>query len=152
LLLDFSNSAAPHDASIDTVYTADECAYGEPDDSPAMAFPIVPGVDTGPAAICPTPSGGDDLDYYKFAVPAGTNTVTVQLMDDDMIGDLDLKLLDVTGATTISQSRGFTGGETIVCPGTSPPCVKLAAGDYLFEVFPATPGVTNFYSFSVTIQ
>jgi hypothetical protein len=64
-------------------------------------------------------------------------------------GDLDLKLYDSTG-TTISQSRGFGDGETIVCPGTAPACPTITAGqDYVFEVFPALPGYVNAYTFSV---
>ncbi len=154
LLLDFSDSAAPHDAAIDTPYTAAQCAYGEPNDSFDTAYPVMPGVDTGPGAICPTTSGVDDLDYYKVTVPASASTVTVQITFTNAVGDLDLKLYDAT-QTTVAQSRGFGDGETITCPnapGTSPQCPKLAAGDYVFEVFPATMGATNFYSFAVTVQ
>ncbi len=154
LILDFSDSAAPHDAAIDAPYTTDECAYGEPNDTFGTAANVVPGTDTGPAAICPTTSGEDDLDFFKFTVPAGTNTVIVQTMFTNALGDLDLKLYDST-QTPLAQSRGFSDGETITCPnapGSSPVCAKLAAGDYVFEVFPATPGATNFYTFAVTLQ
>ncbi len=154
LILDFSDSAAPHDAAIDAPYTADQCAYGEPNDTFDTAFAITPGTDTGPAAICPTMTGLDDADYYKFTVPAGTTKVTVAITFTNALGDLDLKLEDAT-QTPLAQSRGFTDGETITCPnapGTSPLCATLAAGTYVFEVFPATAGATNVYSFAVTLQ
>jgi hypothetical protein len=150
LALDFSDKAAPKDAMIDAPYTAAACAYGEPNDSVAAAFTITPGTDTGPAAICPTATA-DDVDYYKFTVPASASTVTVAIQFVNQLGDLDLKLGDAMGAS-LAQSRGFGDGESITCPGMSPACVKLAAGDYVFEVFPATPGVGNGYTFSVTIQ
>src|SRR5213082_504705 len=91
LLLDFSDSAAPHDAANDAPYTA---------------AVIVPGTDTGPAAICPTTTGTDDADYYKFTVPAGTTKVTLALQFTTALGDLDLVLFDAT-ATMKAQSRGF---------------------------------------------
>jgi hypothetical protein len=150
LILDFNT----HDAAIDTPYTPAECAYDEPNDTFDTAATIVPGTDTGPAGICPTTTGQDDNDFYKFTVPAGTNSVTVQITFTNSAGDLDLKLLDAA-QTQVAQSRGFTDGEMITCPnapGTSPLCAKLAAGTYVFEVFPATPGATNAYTFSVTVQ
>ncbi len=150
LILDFGNDAIPKDAAIDAPYTADECAYGEPNDTFATAYRITPGVDTGPAAICPTTSGSDDLDHYVFTVPAGTSIVTVRIDLDEKYGDLDLKLLDST-QVTVSSSHNFTGGETIACPGSAPPCTALAPGDYVMRVFPAVQGAVNAYTFSVQI-
>jgi hypothetical protein len=153
-ILDFSDSAAPHDAPFDAPYTPDQCAYDEPNDTPDQAVAIAPGVDTGPAAICPSASGVDDADYYKFSVPAGTSTVKVSITFTNSLGDLDLKLFDPT-QTTVAQSRGFGDGESITCPnapGSSPLCPALASGVYTFEVFPATPGTTNAYSFAVSLQ
>ena len=51
----------------------------------------------------------------------------------------------------IAQSRGFTGTETITCPGLAPACNALLPGDYVFEVFPALPTGFNAYEFSVAI-
>ena len=51
----------------------------------------------------------------------------------------------------LAQSRGFLDGETIVCPATSPSCGALAAGEYVFEVFPALVGATNGYEIALTI-
>lgn len=148
--LDFSDNAIPKDAALDAPdapYTSDECMYKEPNDSFATAAMIAT-TDTGPAAICP--GTAEDHDFYKFTVPAGTTSVVVSVTFDEKIGDLDLRLYD-SAATVIAQSRGFTNSETITCPGTSPPCAMLAAGDYAFEVFPAVQGATNFYNFSVSI-
>jgi hypothetical protein len=150
LVLDFSNSKIPKDAAIDGPYTADECAYKEPNDTREAAAPITT-ADTGPAAICPTMPGIDDLDFYGFTVPAGTTKVTISLQFTNRPdGDLDLILYDATGMR--AQSRGFGDGETIVCPAASPPCTTLKPGDYVFEVLPGIPGDVNDYTFSLALQ
>lgn len=147
LLLDFSDSAAPHDAGIDTPYTQAECDYKEPND--ALADPtVLVGGETGPAAICPPVAGApEDHDFYRFTVAGAMLTVAIQFTNRAG-GDLDLKLYDTTG-TMISQSRGFGNGEMITCPGTSPTCPAVTAGDYVFEVLPAVVGSVNAYTFSV---
>jgi hypothetical protein len=149
LILDFSDSAAPHDAMADTPYTQAECDYKEPNDSLASAA-MVTAADTGPAAICKPDAGNpEDHDFFKVSVP-GATTVTVALQFTNRPGgDLDMKLYDATGAM-VSQSRGFGNGEMIACPGSSPSCPALTAGDYTFEVFPAVPGSVNSYTFSLT--
>jgi hypothetical protein len=150
-LLDFSDSAIPKDAQPDAPYTAAECAYDEPNDTFDTAVTITPGVDTGPAAICA--GATEDDDFYKFTVPMGTTSVNVAIQFTDSVGDLDLKVFAATDPSNpVGQSRGFTDGESVTCPGTSPPCAMLAPGDYIFEVFPAVPGAVNNYTFSVTIQ
>jgi hypothetical protein len=150
LLLDFSDSAAPHDAGIDAPYSTEQCAYKEPNDTPNTAAPVTM-ADTGPAAICPKPGGQDDQDYYRFTVTPGANLVTVTIMFQEAVGDLDLQLLDAS-ASSIAYSRGVTDQELIRCPGSDPPCPALAAGDYLFRVFPSHAGVVNHYVFSVLVQ
>ncbi|NVB78602.1 MAG: hypothetical protein HOV81_09430 [Kofleriaceae bacterium] len=146
LVLDFSDGAAPHDAMADTPYTQAECDFMEPNDS--LASPAtVTAADTGPAAICAaTP---EDHDFYKFTV-AGSAPVTIAITFTNRAGgDLDMKLYDSTG-TVVSRSSGFGNGETITCPGQSPACGMLSAGDYVFEVFPAVAGSVNNYTFSIT--
>jgi hypothetical protein len=146
LVLDFSDSAAPHDAMADTPYTQAECDFMEPNDS--LATPaMVSATDTGPAAICAgTP---EDHDFYKFTV-AGTGPVTVAITFTNRAGgDLDMRLYDSMG-TVVSRSSGFGNGETITCPGQSPACGTLSAGDYVFEVFPAVAGSVNNYTFSLS--
>jgi hypothetical protein len=159
LILDFSQSQVPVDAEIDGPYTGDQCAYLEPNetrDTPMMVTPA----DMGPGAICAPPrdSGiADDLDFYKFNVAAGTTKVTISMMYTNRPGgDLDLKLFDPLEPDPmkfLSQSRGFTDTEKIVCPGTSPFCPALTAGsDYVFEVLPAISGQVNSYTFSIVFE
>lgn len=145
-MLDFSDKAIPKDAMVDAPYTADECAYKEPNDSVDTAA-MITASDTGPAAIC----ADDQGDFYKFTV-AGATTVTVGIQFTNRPGgDLDLELLDAAGVRQ-SISRGFGDGETITCPGSAPACAALADGDYVMRVFPATSGSVNAYTFSVAIQ
>lgn len=148
LALDFSDKAIPIDAEIDAPYTAEQCAFMEPNNSLAEAV-VITTADVGPAAICA--EDPEDHDFYKFTVPASTASVTVKVNFTNRAGgDLDLKILDSTGMM-VGQSRGFLDGETIVCPALSPRCDMLAPGDYIFEVFPALGGSVNSYDFSVTI-
>jgi hypothetical protein len=152
LVLNFSNNEIPKDAPIDGPFTAGECAYDTPNGTFASAATITPGVDMGPAAVCtPPPDQTEDDHYYQFTVPAMTTTVTVAIQFMNSLGDLDLRLFDST-STMVAGSFGFGDGETIVCPSSSPPCPTLAAGDYVFEVFPATPDQENNYTVSVTLQ
>ena len=151
LILDFSDQAAPKDAMIDAPYTADECNYLEPNDTPDTAM-MVTAADMGPAAVCAGAMGVEDVDYYKFNVPMGTTKVTVSInFTQRPGGDLDLRVTDI-GGVTVAQSRGFGSGETIVCPAASPPCPTLAAGDYEFVVFAGMAGNVNDYTFSVQTQ
>jgi len=149
LVLDFSPSAVPVDAELDAPYVQAECDYKEPNDTVETAAVLTP-ADVGPAAIC----GGatDDRDFYKFTVPAMTAKVTVRVtFVNRPTGDLDLRITDTTGATTYGQSRGFGDEEFVVCPGASPACPMLAAGDYIFEVFPAVTGSVNRYELSLAL-
>ncbi len=144
LILDFSESAPPPpDAAL---FTQAECDHKEPNNSIDTAA-VIDATEVGPAAICP----GDDHDFYKFTVPPNTASVTVKItFVTSATGDLDLKLAD-TGGSTQGQSRGFENDETVVCPGASPLCPMLAAGDYIFDVFPAQPGFVNRYDIALTI-
>jgi len=148
-LLDFSDHAIPHDASIDAPYTQAECDYKEPNDSLATAVAITP-ADTGPAAICA--GRVEDHDFYRFTVPAGTAKVEVQIAAAfSTTGDLDLRLWARTGSVKLAESRGFGDTETIACPSSASMCPALPAGDYAFEVFPATASAINRYTFSLVL-
>lgn len=149
LILDFGPGALPGDAGTEPPYTQAECDFQEPNNTAAEAMVLTP-QDVGPAAICAgTP---EDRDFYRFTVPAGTANVTVRVsFTNRPTGDLDMRITDTTGATTYGQSRGFDDVEQVVCPGASPVCPTLAAGDYVFEVFPATPGAVNRYELALTI-
>ncbi len=145
LILDFGDGA---NVVPDAPYSQAECEYKEPNNAPAEAAMFEP-ADIGPAAICP--GEPEDRDYYRFTVPAGTGSVTVRVsFVNRPSGDLDLRIVDPTGATTFGQSRGFEDVELIMCP-SSGQCPMLAPGDYLFEVFPATPGAVNRYDISLAI-
>ncbi|HEX7840038.1 MAG TPA: PPC domain-containing protein [Kofleriaceae bacterium] len=145
-LLDFSDGAIPRDAQPDAPYSQAECDYKEPNNSLAAAAAITP-TDTGPAAICP--GLPEDHDFYRFTVPAGTTKVLVQISTMyRMGGDLDLRLYDRTGAM-LARSTGFSDDEVIDCPNPAVMCPALAAGDYVFEVYPGTARSVNRYTFSV---
>lgn len=150
LVLDFSESAIPVDATPDSPFTQAECDYLEPNNSIAEAAMLAP-TDVGPAAICP--GSVEDRDFYKFAVPAGATRVTVRItFMSSSTGDLELRLTDATGATLLGTSRGFGNEEVLVCPGQSPMCPMLAEGEYVFEVFPAIAGSVNRYDIALTIE
>jgi hypothetical protein len=146
LVLDFSDKAIPKDAMTDAPYTADQCAYKEPNDSFDTAQ-MITSTDTGPAAICDS----DPADYYKITIGTATSVTFAIQFTNRPGGDLDLELLDSTG-TQKAISRGFGDGEAIACPGSAPPCSALTPGDYVMRVFPAVQGAVNQYTFSVQIQ
>jgi hypothetical protein len=156
LVLDFSNSQIPKDAEIDAPYTLDECMFMEPNDTIDTAVVVSPGDLQGPAAICkPTAGAPEDVDFYKFNVPAGITKVTVTLSSTYRPGgDLDLLLFDpLDPGQPKAQSREFKDTEVIVCPGASPMCAALTAGnDYVFEVVPAVTGHVNAYTFSLKLE
>ncbi|HEU0037341.1 MAG TPA: PPC domain-containing protein [Kofleriaceae bacterium] len=147
LILDFSDSAVPGDATADSAFSQAECDYKEPNNAAAEAA-LLATTDVGPAAICA--AGVDDHDFYKFTVPASTASVSIAItFVNSPTGDLDLRLYDKTGATVLAQSRGFGDSETIACPSVA--CSALAPDDYIFEVFPALQGAQNRYDIALTI-
>jgi hypothetical protein len=148
-LLDFSDKAIPTDAQPDAPYTQAECDYKEPNDTAATAAAITL-TDTGPAAICA--GAAADHDFYKITVPAAATKVEIRIAYTyRAAGDLDLRLYDPTGGTMLSQSTGFGNEELITCPGMSPSCARLAAGDYVFEVYPGVAGAVNRYTIALAI-
>jgi hypothetical protein len=148
LVLDFSDQAIPKDAPIDAPYTQAECDYKEPNETAAAAAALLP-AETGPAAICA--GGVEDHDFYQLAVPATATKVEIRISTAYRpTGDLDLRLYDKAGVVMLSQSHNFSNDEVITCPGMSPMCPTLAAGDYVFEVFPGVPGSVNAYTIALT--
>ena len=148
-ILDFSDRAIPADGRPDAPYTPEECAYKEPNNSFATAAPITP-ADTGPAAICA--SAPEDHDFYRFTVPAGTTRVQIRLSTVYRTGgDLDLRLLDATGAL-VARSSGFANDEILDCIDAGLTCPLLAAGDYVLEVYPGTSDSINRYTFSLAFS
>jgi len=149
LILDWSPGAIPIDAPFDAPYSREDCAYKEPNDTAAAAALITPD-DTGPAGICP--KDPPDYDFYRFTVPAGTTQVSVRVTFAGANGDMDVRIMDLAGATTIGESRGLGDEEAVVCPGSSPTCPMLAAGDYVLEVFAGKRNAVNRYSFELKLE
>ena len=150
LILDFSDSAAPHDAAIDAVYTQAQCDYLEPNDALDSPKMVDKATDTGTAAICaPAMMGGaEDHDFYRFSVTTVPFTVGVQFTNRPG-GDLDIKVYNAADGTLLGQSRGFGDGESLTCPGNSPACPSVAPGDFVLEVFPALSGAVNTYTLTL---
>ncbi len=144
LIVDF-DQPLPADAAIDAVYSKTECDFGEPNNTFAEASPVT-SADTGPAAIC---AGGDeDHDFYSFTASSSPTTIAISFTQRPG-GDLDMKLYDASG-TMIASSREFGSGEMLTCPGSSPACPTLTAGQvYTFEVFPGVANAVNNYTFSI---
>jgi hypothetical protein len=150
LVLDFSNSAIPIDAS---PFTEDECAFGEPNDTFDDAS-VIAATAIGPGAICAR--GFDDRDFYKLAVPAGTTAITVEIAFLHASGDLDLFLYNAASQQQ-ALSAGAQDNEKIVCPAMTPRCalgdtVPIDEGDYVIEVRGALPGTQNRYDIAITLQ
>src|SRR5580765_1573604 len=107
LFVKFDDKDIPIDAAPDAFmpFSADLCAFGEPNDTAALAFAITPG-DTGPAAICPNADGTvSDVDFYKLTVDGTQTSVTISIAFAQAArGDLDLLLFDANGAM-IAESR-----------------------------------------------
>jgi hypothetical protein len=154
-LLDFSDNAIPGDAAFpgpDSAFDQAECDYKEPNDSVATAAAIqladMAGAAIGPAAICPGVT--EDHDFYKLTVDAATARLEIRLAYVyGAARDLDLRLDDEAGGE-IAVSRGFSDEELLRCPGDSPACPALPAGDYVIEVFPAVTGAVNRYTIAIT--
>ena len=150
-ILDFNvhPDAVPPDApGPDAMLVPDPCTVLEPNDTPQTAIALTTG-ENRYAAICPS----SDIDWYKVSIVDG-QTIDFKITFKDANGDLDMSMYDSTGLNDIADSRTFGDGEEIKCPndtGMTPACLMQAAGDYLFEVFPAVPGTSNVYRLDVTI-
>jgi len=151
LVLDFSNSAIPIDATPDSPFTQAECDFGEPNDAFPMASDL-PLDAVGPAAICA--DGFDDHDFYRIAIPDMTMSMTIQVsFVNSSTGDLDLYLYDEAG-TQLSLSVGTQDNEMITCPGSAPSCSltsPIPAGNYVFEVRGGVPGTQNRYDIAISL-
>lgn len=124
------------------------CSKLEPNDTfdQAITLDIT---DPGPFAICLA----GDVDYYRFNVPVDGQNVTISVHHDlerPSTQDLDVFLFDTAGAM-LSSSTTFAMSETIVCPGSSPACAALVAGDYVVQVIGATEFVFNTYQLQIMI-
>lgn len=154
LFVKFDDKDIPKDAPPDGFAPIDAalCGFDEPNDDFATAVAVAPGM-TGPAAICPNFDGTvTDVDFYKVTIPDGTASATFSISFEQADQqDLDLILLSADGATMLGASRGVGSGETVTCPGISPACAALAAGDVLVEVLPGAQDNYNTYTLNVEI-
>ncbi len=135
-------------SSVEAAYTVRVTLSPEPAPDPCVEGGLEPDSRSTPRALAAdgTPASGrvctTESDFFGFTVPAGnTRTVGVSARFTDADGDLDLRLLDVTGAT-ITSSAGVTDEELIIR--------DLAPGDYVVEIF-GFAGAVNTYSVSATI-
>jgi hypothetical protein len=142
LILDFDppGEGPPIDAAV----TDERCMAFEPNDELAQATPI--GVGDLMAAIC-----GGEVDNYRITLDGVSNvTVSVSFLNRGGAGDIDLRLLNSTGASSIDDSRTSNDVETVQCPGGDLCNSALPAGDYLVQVLPFNAAVMSEYTLSYT--
>lgn len=137
LVLDFDKP--PVDAPPDSPVDETACMAFEPNDTPAEATMITPGDYT--AAIC-----GGETDYFKFSVTGAESVLArITFMNRNGAGDIDLRLLNAAGATTIDESRTSADVEEVMCPGGIMCNGPLPAGDYVLQVLGFNAAVMSQY-------
>ena len=144
LVLDFDKpiDAAPPDSPA----TPEQCALGEPNDSPSSATMWMQ-ADVS-AAIC----GGGDRDYFAVTIVDGQAIdATITFMNRLGMGDLDLRLLSADGAVVYDESRSASDMEEVLCPGGSPCSPPLVAGTYVVEVVGFAPAVISPYVLHIAL-
>ncbi len=144
LILDFDQpvDAGPADAPV----TDTACLAFEPNEDAASAIAIVAG--DHEAAIC----GGGDTDYFKITLD-GTQSVLARItfMNRNGAGDIDLKLLNSSGASVLDESRTSADTEEVKCPGGLQCTGPLPAGDYLLQVLGFSAAVQSAYVLHVEV-
>ncbi len=141
LILDFDDPPAPPDAQTIDAIPAAACDFGEPNDNRTVAAPLDPVMGQS-AAIC----GAGDRDFYSIQIADGQAlSFTILFPQTGGRGDLDMRLLDDVGGI-VARSLSTDPDEAIICPGASPACPVLAAGNYVIEVFGFSPDVENGYT------
>jgi len=143
LYLDFDKP--PIDAAPDGPVTDELCMAFETNDTPGTALPITPG--DYMAAICRV-----DTDYFKVTLD-GTQTIVARINFENRngAGDIDLRLLSMTGSTTIDESRTSMNEERVECPGGIMCNGALPAGDYLLQVLGFNAAVLSAYALHVEV-
>ena len=127
------------------VYPTEECAFGEPNDTPATATPLP--AEPVAAALC-----HPDLDFYTFTIPAGriSTRIDLRFTQSGIQGNLDLRLFDADDRLRAS-SVSDDSDEQIRCPGIT--CEELPAGEYLLEVRETLTSTTgNRYQLELTAR
>jgi hypothetical protein len=141
LVLDFEKPPEP--GPIDGPVTDELCMAFEPNDSPDQATVVTPG--DVMAAICL-----GETDYFKITVD-GTQSLLARItfMNRNGMGDIDLRLLNASGATTIDESRTSADVEEVMCPGGIMCTGPLPAGDYLLQVLGFNAAVQSAYTLHI---
>lgn len=138
LVLDFDQPPDP--PPIDSAVTDESCMAFEPNESPTAAAAITPGDYT--AAIC----GNGETDYYKITLDGLQSAlVRITFQNRNGAGDIDLRLLNSMGATTIDESRTSADVEEVMCPGGIMCNGPLPAGEYIVQVLGFNAAVTSAY-------
>lgn len=138
LILDFDEPG--EGPPIDAPVTDQLCMMFEPNESPAEATALAVG--TVMAAIC-----GGETDFYRITLDGASNaTISVAFMNRGGAGDIDLRLLNASGASAIDESRTSNDTETVMCPGGIMCTGALPAGDYLVQVLPFNAAVMSEYT------
>jgi hypothetical protein len=138
LILDFDEPG--EGPPIDAPVTDQLCMMFEPNDLPGEATPLPVG--TIMAAIC-----GGETDYFRITLDGVSDvTVTINFSNRNGAGDIDLRLLNASGAATIDESRTSNDTETVMCPGGIMCTGALPAGDYLVQVLPFNAAVMSEYT------
>ncbi|KAB2888748.1 MAG: hypothetical protein F9K40_20250 [Kofleriaceae bacterium] len=145
LVLDFDKP--PVDAPPDSPVNDAACMAFEPNDSPDAAMTITAG--EYQAAIC----GGGETDYFKVTMN-GSDMLTARISFDNRngAGDLDIRLLNATGGSTIDESRTSANEETVNCPGGIMCNGPLPAADYLIHVLGFNAAVQAEYTLTLEIS
>jgi hypothetical protein len=139
LVLDFDKPPEP--PPIDSAVTDELCMAYEPNGGPTEAAVLPPGDIM--AAICE----GGETDYFRITLD-GTQTMLARIMFDNRNGngDIDLRLMNMDGSSTIDESRTSMNVEEVMCPGGIMCTGALPAGDYLLQVLPFNATVTSAYA------
>lgn len=147
LILDFDDPPAPPDAVPIDAIASSACDFGEVNDTRETASTALVAATPSEAGICVD----GDRDFYAVTVGAAqVLTVNVAFMQDGANGDLDMLILDSAGATR-GRSLSTDDDEAIVCPGTSPSCPQLPAGDFVIEIFGFNDSTVNGYTIEFTV-
>lgn len=138
LILDFDKPPEP--GPIDAPVTAELCLAFEPNESPTAATMIAPG--DYMAAICL-----GETDFYKLTLDGNQSVfASITFSNRGGAGDIDLRLLNSVGATTIDESRTSNDMEDVMCPGGIMCNSPLPAGDYLLQVLGFNAAVESAYT------
>ena len=147
LILDFDDPPAPPDAMQADAIPTGACELGEPNEMRSEAT-VLEAATATQGGICEV----GDHDFYSITVAADqTVTVEAAFTQDAAKGDLDLRLYDVAG-NVVGRSASADSDERIVCPGASPPCSQLVAGNYFVEVYGFQDQMVNGYAITLTLE